>query len=582
MVERIPRFSHGELSGAAGTLAPPVRNANIAGTLVEAAAARPDADAVRTVRTRGRTRERTRGRARAARVSAITFAELDERSNALAGGLARRGLERGQRVCVFVRPGPDLVACAFALFKLGAVPVLIDPGMGRANVARCVERMAPRALIGVPAAHLLRRLYPRAFRTVELVFTAGVPTPGGGPTLARLASDGDRSPLLAGLEADAPAAILFTSGSTGPPKGVAYTHGMFQAQVRALRSCYGFEPGEVDAACFPLFALFSPALGMTCAFCELDPSHPARCDPERIVAAIEATGATSSFGSPAIWRRVVPWCAERGIVLDGLRRVLVAGAPIPPELIAAFHRILPAGADVHTPYGATESLPVSTISGHEILESAEFGLAHGLGTCVGRPAAGIDVRLIPLCDEPIAEWGDLREVPDGEPGEMCVSGPVVTREYAFDPAATAAAKIRDGKRFWHRMGDVGRRTADGRLWFLGRKAHRIETRAGLVLPVPGEVVLNGHVAVGRSALVGVGAHGDERAVFVVEPADPRAVRGDAARSALRTELLALAGTRAASAVASEVLFHTGFPVDVRHNAKIDREALKRWAEERLA
>jgi acyl-CoA synthetase (AMP-forming)/AMP-acid ligase II len=525
---------------------------------------------------------RTRGRARVARVRAVTFAELDERTGALASGLARHGLGPGDRVCVFVRPGTDLVACAFALFKLGAVPVLIDPGMGRANVAGCVEKVAPRALIGVPAAHLLRRLHSRAFASVELAFTAGPPTPGGGPTLARLAAAGDGGREVAELAEDAPAAILFTSGSTGPPKGVLYTHGMFQAQVRALRAAYGFEPGEVDAACFPLFALFSPALGMTCAFCEVDPSRPARCDPARIVAAIEATGATSSFGSPAIWRRVVPWCAERGLVLGGLRRVLVAGAPVPPKLVAAFHAVLPAGADVHTPYGATESLPVSSISGREILASVETGLAEGLGTCVGRPVEGIDVRLIPIDDEAIPHWGDLAEVSDPEPGEVCVRGAVVTREYAEDPRATSAAKIRDGEGFWHRMGDIGIRTADGRLWFCGRKAHRIETPGGLVLPVPGEVVLNAHEAVGRSALVGIGPPGGERCAFVVEHAEGRAPRGAAARDALRAELVALARTRPASAHAGELLFHPGFPVDVRHNAKIDREALKRWAEERLA
>ncbi|MED6334049.1 MAG: fatty acid CoA ligase family protein [Planctomycetota bacterium] len=575
MAERIPRAVPGELSGAArgaALAAPPAEGttSNIAATLVDAAARHPDADAVRVVSTRGR----------ATRVSAVSFAHLDARSNALASGLARRGLERGDRVCVFVRPGADLIVVSFALFKLGAVPVLIDPGMGRVNVARCVERMAPRGLVGVPAAHLVRRLHARAFGSVELAVTVGPRMPGGGPTLARLEAEGSRAPVLARLNDQDPAAILFTSGSTGPPKGVRYTHGMFQAQVRALKDCYGFEPGEVDAACFPLFALFSPALGMTCAFPELDASHPARCDPARIVAAIEATGATSSFGSPAIWRRVVPWCVEHGVVLGGLRRVLVAGAPVPPELIEDFLRILPPDADVHTPYGATEALPVSTISGREILSTASEGLELGLGTCVGMPAPGIEVRLIRIDDEPIAEWGNLREVPDGEPGEVCVSGAVVTREYAFEPGATAAAKSRDGERIWHRMGDVGTRTADGRLWFGGRKAHRIETPAGLVMPVAAETAINVHPSVRRSALVGVGPRGEERPVLVIEPASGRAPRGAAARDSLRSELLALARRRPASAVATDVLFHRGFPVDVRHNAKIDREALKRWAETR--
>lgn len=518
------------------------------------------------------------------RLHSIDYAELESRSNRIARGLRARGLRPGDRVCLLVRPGFDLVAITFALMKAGAVPVLIDPGMGRKPLLACVERMRPRAFVGIPLAHALKRVFPAAFASVELSVVVGRRFPVGGTSLRELLRESD-APFLEDTASDDEAAILFTSGSTGPPKGVTYTHGVFHAQVLALRELYGFEPGEVDAACFPLFALFSPALRMTCVFPELDPTRPARCDPERIVEAIRRTEATTTFGSPAIWRRVVPWAIERGVRLPSLKRVLIAGAPIPPFLVEGLGEILGEDAEVHTPYGATESLPVSSISGAEILGETRTRAESGGGTCVGVPAPGIDLRLIEIGDGRILRWDDAREVPRGALGEICVRGPVVTREYKFQERPTALAKIacEDGG-CYHRMGDVGYLDEDGRLWFCGRKAHRLETAKGLLMPVGIENVFNPHPRVHRTALVGVGPRGAERPVLVVEAAAGEQPHGRRAREAFAAELRAFATERApeAAGVVEEILFHPAFPVDVRHNAKIGREELKTWAEERLS
>jgi acyl-CoA synthetase (AMP-forming)/AMP-acid ligase II len=520
-----------------------------------------------------------------------TFAELRDRSHALAHGLAELGIQKGDRACLFVRPGVDLIAATFALFRVGAVPVLIDPGMGRKNLLSCVERMRPRAFVGIPLAQLARRLFPEAFRSVELGVTVGRRLPFRDPTLASVeragAAHGDYPPER--VEARDPAAVLFTSGSTGPPKGVSYTHGMFAAQVRALRELYGLEPGETDVACFPLFALLDAALGITSVFPDLDPSRPGRCDPARIVRALEESRATLTFGSPAIWRRVLPWCSANGVELPHLRRALIAGAPVPPALVEAFRSVLGEDGDVYTPYGATESLPVASISGAEILELRARAEA-GEGTCVGRPAPGVDVRLIEITDEALARWSDARPVRPGEPGEICVRGAAVTRAYQFADEATARAKIahegapgdpRVNGGIWHRMGDAGRVDPDGRLWFLGRVAHRVETPSGTLFPVPAEQRYLTHPAVGRAAVVGVGEAGTAEPVLVVEPADGRVPRGAAART-LGEELLAHGRGDVATRGIERVLFHPSFPVDVRHNAKIHRLELGRWAAEKLS
>lgn len=556
------------MSSLAGESARPTtsRRVNTADHLVRSAARRGAEDAVRAYGRKG--------------WRSATFAELEQRSSAIASGLAGLGLQRGDRVSVFLRPGVELIAVTYALFKLGAVPVLIDPGMGRQALASCIERAAPRALIAVPAAQVFRALHPTPFRSVELTVVNAPRWPFGAPTLSDVERRGSTSFEPVDTTADDLAAVLYTSGSTGPAKGVAYTHGMFDAQVRTLRALYGFQPGEVDVACFPLFALFDVAFEMTSVFPKLDPSRPGRCNPALVVDALRTHEATNTFGSPAIWRRVAPWCVARGIRLDRLQRILVAGAPVPPALIARCHSILGPDGDVYTPYGATESLPVASIDGRTILRLRER-TEGGAGTCVGGPAPEIEIRLIQITDQPIERWDDALLVPDGELGEICVRGPVVTRSYVDEPAATNASKIVDGERFWHRMGDVGYRGPDGRLWFCGRKAHRLETREGLCMPVPTENVVNLHPRVRRSALVGVGRRGQERPTLIVEPEDKDLLRAAGGADELRAELRTLLDARwreGEPPAVERVRLHRGLPVDVRHNAKIRREVLKRWAE----
>ena len=292
----------------------------------------------------------------------LTFRQLNEDCDRYAWGLSRLGIGCGTRTVLMVRPGLEFFSLTFALFKLGAVPVLIDPGMGRANLLGCIEEAAPEAFIAIPLAQAARVLRPHAFRTVRTAITVGRRWFWGGPTLAQVRESSWREFPCAPTRADDVAAILFTSGSTGAPKGVVYEHGMFDAQVRALRDHYGIKEGEVDLPAFPLFALFSVAMGVTIVIPDMDPAHPARVDPAAFVAEIQAHRVTQSFGSPAIWDRVGRYCVERNLSLPSLARVLMAGAPVSPAILERVQRILPDAADAHTPYGATEALPVSSMN----------------------------------------------------------------------------------------------------------------------------------------------------------------------------------------------------------------------------
>ena len=493
----------------------------------------------------------------------LTFAELEAEVVAWSARLSAAGVGRGDRTLVMVRQGLPLIAAVFGLFRIGAVPVVIDPGMGLRSFLACVARSRPRALVGIPLARLISRLFRGSFRSVEVRVGAS------GSLTARLTGAAERvvaAPPPVTCAADELAAILFTSGSTGAPKGVCYEHGMFEAQVRLIRETYGIEPGEIDLPLLPIFALFNPALGMTTIVPEIDPRRPGALDPAKIIQAIRQEGVTNSFGSPTLWRKLGAHCRERGIALPSLRRVLCAGAAVPADLWEQSREFLPHGR-LHSPYGATEALPVATIASDEVTSLA------GRGACVGRPVPGVEVRIIAPTDGPLASWAEARELATGEIGEIVVSGPTVTKAYDALPEATARAKILDGGVVWHRMGDCGYRDAAGRLWFCGRKAERVATAAGVLHTEPCEQVFRAHPAARRCALIGLGEPGRQIPALVVECVE----RDPARRQALAKELAALGAAHPHTAGITRFFFRERLPVDVRHNAKIHRLTLARWA-----
>ncbi len=513
-------------------------------------------------------------RGREVRYQSVTFAELIEEIDACARGLRSIGVARGHRCVVFVKPGLDFFAIVFALFKLGAVPVLIDPGIGKQQMRASLAEVESDAFIGVPIAHVFRKLYPQAFRKLRATVTVGRRWFWGGHRLRDIRRKKGPPIATEPTRAEDVAAILFTSGSTGPAKGVIYTHGVFDAQIRSLRDHFGFSESEKDLPTFPLFALFDAALGMTAVLPDMDFTKPGSVDPRRIIEPIIEFKITHMFGSPALLDRVSRYGVETGAKLPTLRRVITAGAPVSPDILERMHGMLSRDAEILTPYGATECLPVASIGSREILAETRSVTAAGGGTCVGKPMPELTVRVISISDDPIEEWNDQITLPTGRIGEIVVKGDVATRAYHHRPDATRAAKIRDGDDVWHRMGDVGYFDETGRLWFCGRKAHRVITRDETLFTVPCEAIFNQHPAVLRSALVGLSTGNEQQPVICIEL---EASSRNANRDDLARELLTLARTSKLTANIRRVLFHPAFPVDVRHNSKIFREKLAIWA-----
>jgi len=509
-----------------------------------------------------------------------TFAELNALVDRFTTSLQALGLVRGERLALMVPPCEEFFALTFAALRGGFVPVLIDPGMGRKNLGRCLAEADVAAFLGVPKAILARILFGWC-PSARISVTVGRRRWFGTTTTDRFRF----VPPLPKPETfgpEDPAAILFTSGSTGLAKGVPYSHGTFAAQVEMLKAMYGIESGEVDWCSFPLFALFGPALGMTCVIPEMNASKPATVNPETARKQIRDFGVTNLFGSPAVIRR---------LALDHdpesyrtVRRVLSAGAPARTDVLEAMQKQLPAGVQVFTPYGATESLPVANIGSAEILGETAALTAVGRGVCIGRPAPGVTVRIIRIDDDMIETWADELLVKPGEIGEFVVESAVTTTEYFRRPGAAAFAKIRGPLGVvHHRMGDVGYVDDAGRLWFCGRKSQRVVTPMRTYFTDCVEPIFNAIQGVERTALVGVSVRSRLGGL-------PPAARRGIFDPVLCVELKRDAVWRIIEPKLQEVgtplglrrfLKHPRFPVDVRHNSKIFREKLAVWAAGRL-
>jgi len=505
-----------------------------------------------------------------------SFRQLDQESDVATEYFSRSGIAQGARVLLAVRPGHDLIVGMFALLKLGAVPVAIDPGMGWSAFLDCVHRSRPTALVGIRSAAWLSWLPFAAFRTLRHRVTVG-----NSAWRQALAAIPSHPRPLADVSPDTLAAILFTSGSTGTPKGVCYAHGMFDAQIELVRSTYGIRPGETDMAMLPLFALFNPALGTTTVTPLLDPSRPLAADPAPLVAALLSEKVTCSFGSPAIWSKVADHCEAHGSKLPDLRRLLIAGAPVSGELLAKLRVVAP-NCVTHTPYGATECLPVTTIAADELLGEARQLALLGQGTCVGQAVSGVEIRVIKEVNGPIPTIAEAKLCMSGEIGEIIATGPSVTREYDGLPEATRAAKIADGDRIWHRMGDLGALDSSGRLFFFGRRVEKVRTPEGDLPTESIEPAFRQHPHVFRCALIGIGEALDQTPAIVIEPRTGYFPETEADRLRFITELRELARVNPQADRVREIVFQRALPVDVRHNAKIHRLQLAKEWTRRLA
>jgi acyl-CoA synthetase (AMP-forming)/AMP-acid ligase II/pimeloyl-ACP methyl ester carboxylesterase len=504
----------------------------------------------------------------------VSWKLLSKRVRQLAAGLAMVGVKRGDRVSLLIQPGADLTAVLYACLRLGAVVVVADAGLGVKGLTRAVRGAWPDHVIGAPAGlaaatalgwpgqkiSTARYLKP-VRRSLDVAYSLG-----------DLVSLGVEEELPALPSPDDTAAVLFTSGSTGPAKGVVYTHGQLAAVVDALAATYGIGLGTGLVAGFAPFALLGPALGARSVTPDMVVTSPKTLTATAVAAAVAAVEATVVFLSPAAISNVV---ATAGALTDGDRAALggvkdflSAGAPVSERLLTAASDLMP-GATAHTPYGMTEGLLMTDITLEGIRE-AQLTLGGPGGVCVGRPAATTRVRISAL-DEDGDATGELTDAPLVT-GEIVVSAPHVKDHY--DALWLTERESRRGAvagERWHRTGDVGHLDEQGRLWVEGRMPHVIVTADGVVTPVGPEQRFESVFEVARAALVGIGPRGEQQLVAVIETVPP------ANRVSLASSQLASAVRASVDVPIAAVLVVPQLPTDIRHNSKIDRVRLGRWA-----
>jgi acyl-coenzyme A synthetase/AMP-(fatty) acid ligase/pimeloyl-ACP methyl ester carboxylesterase len=480
----------------------------------------------------------------------ISFVSLAERVAGIAEGLRDAGVVPGDRVALLAPEPPDFIAAAYACWVSGAVTVVVDRGLGLGGLRRALRSAEPRWLLGtrktLGVARLLR--WVPAARRLEIT---ALPSHGTklSTVVERLAPS-----------ADMPAAVVYTSGATGPAKGVLYDQRRMAAQFSAVRECYAIGPEDRLVAAFAPFALYGPALGIPVAVPDCDITKPASLRADALADACAAVEATILFAAPAALDGVLAsqerLSAGGREALGALRLVLSAGAPVPQRILEAFARLTPE-AELHTPYGMTEVLSVADID-LTTLAAAD----PGRGVCVGRPLAGVELRI------------ELLARGDGESGEIVVNAPWQSTGYDGLWATTDRARTVDERGVeWHRTGDVGHLDANGRLWVEGRMAHIVDSADGPVTPVPLEIAVESATGL-RCAVTGVGPRGCQQVVMVVEHQGKAGLAAPDADRSVREALVP-------QAVAA-VLTVPKLPVDRRHNSKIDRTRLGRWAEALLA
>lgn len=512
----------------------------------------------------------------------LTFGELWRDVCQISNGLQQYGVKPGMRVALMVPFSPEMIALVFALLRVGAVQILIDPALGRRALIDSLQSVEPEGFIGIAKAQLARWLFRARFPKSHLHISVG--RFGLKPTLAQIRDCAWRETVEFAPKLADPAAIIFTSGSTGPAKGVLYTHGTFAAQVKSIQDYYQISPGGRDLACFPLFGLFNAAMGMSTVIPDMNPARPAAASPRRLVTHIHDLDVCQSFASPAVWNNIGRYCQTKSCHLPSLRKILAAGAPISPSTLARLRPFVAQECQMYTPYGATEALPIASISAQEILQQTAEATSSGRGICVGKKFDGVDWRVIAISDGPIAEISQVTILNPEEIGELIVAGRQVTEGYVANPAANRDHKILDGNTIWHRMGDVGYLDSQARFWFCGRKSQRVQSSQGTLFTIPCEAIFNQHPAIFRSALVGVGKPGSQIPYLVAEPWPEYWPTSRRLAELLRSELFergqASPLTRGISR--QQVVLKRSLPVDVRHNAKIFREKLKEWLENLLS
>ena len=529
----------------------------------------------------------------------FTYQQFADSTNRFLLGLQACSLTPSMSAAVMTPPSIEFFPLAFALLKLGIIPIILDPAVGLKKVGDILKESQPDIFIGNTLTLTLRILFGWGKDSVKHNLSI--------ESVKRQKSKVARLiPNPSSLIPNSPAAIIYTSGSTGLPKGAVYTHANLAAQMDMLRSTFNISPDEIDLPAFPLYALIDVMLGVTSVIPDVTFPIPAKTDAAKVIQAIQRFNVTNMFASPVVLEILSSFAEDKltssnPILLSSLKRIITAGAPATIDLQKRFRHLLEDHTALFGIYGATETLPIAKVESREVFALQEK-TRNGAGICLGKPIEGVTVRIIGISESAIEQWQDSLTVKPNVVGEITVQSAATTRGYIQREEANRLSKIyrhcegdspkqsptqtggllrreehpprNDEMGIIHRMGDVGYFDEEGRLWYCGRKSHRVVTDDGVIFTEQIENIFNTHPQVNRTALVGVK---DEPVLWVELKNDTKENKDK-----IRPELTELAKPHPQASKIKVFLFMKKFPTDVRHNSKIIREELTMLAEKRLS
>lgn len=511
-----------------------------------------------------------------------TYAQLSSDAESIAPGLREMGIAEGTRIVCMTPPCYESCVVGLALQRVGAFTLWIDPSVGYLNVAERLNRIKPQAFVGIPVAHLGRFVFGwgQRFPKKSIVINGFFP---GARTLSSLKRHAPEHPPKPNITPNDPAAVLYTTGSTGPAKPTLYLHRNYVQLYRIAHQSWRFDPENnppVDMAIFPAFFFIAISAGgtMVAPPIKFPKETPAKASPQALLEAINDCGVQTCFASPVLLENMARYAVEQNIKTPALKRVIGGGAPIFASVKRALLKMMGAEGQVFANYGATEALPSTEMGAQEALEETFPLTEKGTGICVGRPFEGVEVRITQLQDGAITSIDETKEMPMGEIGEIIVRGGHISPGYYLEPESDRKNKIPDPSGQWHRLGDAGYIDEKNRLWVCGRVGQRVKAANGSVFSLLAEPIFDTHPQVDRSGLVGVPHNGTEIPVICVQL--KKGFNGT--EETIRKSILELAAKHTVTQEVKHVLFIDKLPFDPRHNSKIERPALAKWAAKKFS
>jgi olefin beta-lactone synthetase len=470
-----------------------------------------------------------------------SWAELLSLVQASRGHLLRAGVTSGDRVAILTPFSARTIASIYACWSEGIVPVVADPGLGISNMRRALRESRPQFVLTMRPTRIASRVLHIAHRAQRLDLEAITSLRGHGVTDVPIVADSQE------------AAVLYTSGATGPAKGVVYTHGQLRALAHAIQQQFSITDDDGIAAAYIPFALYGPAWGVPVALPKINVIAPGKLAAKDLRAALSGVNGTILFAAPAPLRNVI----KDSETFPSVRCMMSAGAPVSDALLHDVAHAFP-NADLFSPYGMTEMLIVT--------DGVRSEASHHAGVSVGRPLPSVEVMILPLG----FRSGDVvAPVTDGVTGEVFVTGPWLSVGYDQHWQRNRDARVQFNSREWHRTGDVGH--VKNGLFIEGRSAHVLRINDHVLTPVPIEQAVEELLPGVTAAAVSVPAGSSSALVVVL-------CDGETTGAAIRAIEMKV---REAVPEVVAVLFKKKLPVDRRHNSKIDRVALGLWANEQL-